>query len=86
MKFIALPNDRLLSFYLSAEEYIARQIVLEEDVLLLWSVAPTVIFGKHQIAEQEINLPYCREHHIHIFQRHSGGGCVYGHNIRVHHW
>ena len=77
MKFIALPNDRLLSFYLSAEEYIARQTVLEEDVLLLWSVAPTVIFGKHQIAEQEINLPYCQEHHIHIFQRHSGGGCVY---------
>ena len=50
---------------------------VSEPMLFTWIVAPTVIYGRHQIMEAEVNEAYCREHNIHIVQRKSGGGCVY---------
>ena len=50
---------------------------VSEPVLFTWIVAPTVIYGRHQCREAEVNEVYCREHNIHIVQRKSGGGCVY---------
>jgi lipoic acid synthetase/lipoate-protein ligase A len=43
----------------------------------MWQVAPTVIFGRNQVVENEVNLEYCREHDIRVVRRKSGGGCVY---------
>jgi lipoic acid synthetase/lipoate-protein ligase A len=43
----------------------------------MWQVAPTVIFGRNQVVENEVNLDYCREHDIRVVRRKSGGGCVY---------
>lgn len=43
----------------------------------MWQVEPSVIFGRNQLIENEVNLNYCREHHIKMFRRKSGGGCVY---------
>lgn len=74
----ALLSDsrpRPLEFYLAMEEYIAETI--GEDVFFLWQTGPTVIFGRNQIAEAEVNLPYCEQHGIRVVQRKSGGGCVY---------
>ena len=50
---------------------------VEEPTLFTWIVKPTVIYGRHQSAEVEVNEEYCREHNIKIVQRKSGGGCVY---------
>lgn len=50
---------------------------IEEPTLFTWVVAPTVIYGRHQTAEAEVNESYCREHGIAVVQRKSGGGCVY---------
>ena len=50
---------------------------VQTPVLFTWVVEPTVIFGKHQIREQEVNERYCKEHSIRVVQRQSGGGCVY---------
>ena len=78
MKYIALPTNeiRQLSFYLAMEEYVARH-VSEPDCFFMWQVAPTVIFGRNQVVENEVNLEYCREHDIRVVRRKSGGGCVY---------
>ena len=78
MKYIRLPDEKehRLTFYLAMEEYVAR-CLNEPDVLFLWQVAPTVIFGRNQVAENEVNLDYCRAHDIQVFRRKSGGGCVY---------
>lgn len=78
MKYIALPTNenRQLSFYLAMEEYIARHLQ-EPDCFFMWQVAPTVIFGRNQVVENEVNLDYCREHDIRVVRRKSGGGCVY---------
>ena len=78
MKYVALPfmGTRRLSFYLAMEEYVARHLD-EPDCFFMWQVEPTVIFGRNQVVENEVNLDYCREHGIHVVRRKSGGGCVY---------
>ena len=78
MKYISLPTeeDRRLSFYLAMEEYVARHFK-DDDLFFMWRVAPSVIFGRNQVMENEVNVDYCRKHHIHIYRRKSGGGCVY---------
>ena len=43
----------------------------------MWQVAPTVIFGRNQLIENEVNLDFCRKHDIQVYRRKSGGGCVY---------
>jgi lipoic acid synthetase/lipoate-protein ligase A len=58
------------------EEYVARHMK-EPDCFFMWQVAPTVIFGRNQVVENEVNLEYCREHDIRVVRRKSGGGCVY---------
>ena len=77
MKHVVLPDTvrRSLAFYLAMEEYVAREV--EDEAFFVWRVAPTVIFGRNQVLENEVNLEYCREHGVDIVQRKSGGGCVY---------
>lgn len=87
MKHIALPDgrQRRLVFYLAMEEYIAKHLdeLLPDresgrrEVFFLWQVPPTVIFGRNQVIEVEVNINYCKEHGINMFRRKSGGGCVY---------
>lgn len=76
MRHIILPDDkpRRLVFYLSMEEYAARKL---GGGFFLWQSRPTVIIGRNQDMEAEVNLPYCREHSIEVYRRKSGGGCVY---------
>ena len=78
MKYITLPDtiERRLSFYLAMEEYIARHID-EDDCFFMWQVQPSVIFGRHQVAENEVNFDSCKQHGIQVYRRKSGGGCVY---------
>ena len=77
MKHIILPDtqDRSLAFFLAMEEFVARE--LEGEAFFVWRVRPTVIFGRNQVLENEVNLEYCREYDVDIVQRKSGGGCVY---------
>lgn len=78
MKYIALPEEkgRRLSFYLAMEEWVARHLD-ESACFFMWQVAPTVIFGRNQVVENEVNVAYCREKGIQMYRRKSGGGCVY---------
>lgn len=89
MTLIALPHPpgtfgetgRRLVFYLAMEEYVAahreRLVGPKGEALFLWQVPPTVIFGRNQVMEAEVNVAYCREKGIRMFRRKSGGGCVY---------
>lgn len=65
----------LLDEYLQIEQDLVQRI--QESTLFTWVVAPTVIYGRHQLREQEVNEAYCAEHGIRVVQRQSGGGCVY---------
>lgn len=78
MIYVSLPFEakRQLTFYLAMEEFVARNLD-GDDFFFMWQVEPTVIFGRNQLIENEVNLDYCREHGIRTFRRKSGGGCVY---------
>ena len=69
-------KERRLSFYLAMEEWVARRLD-EPECFFMWQVAPTVIFGRNQVMENEVNVDYCHEKGIQMFRRKSGGGCVY---------
>ncbi len=77
MVYISIPEkDRSLSFYLAMEEHIARHLD-EDDCFFMWQVRPSVIFGRNQLIENEVNTAYCRSNNISMYRRKSGGGCVY---------
>lgn len=82
MKYLCLPASvacdvpRILPFYLAMEEH-AAAIMQDDDIFFMWQVEPTVIFGRNQLIDSEVNLPYCREHNIRYYRRKSGGGCVF---------
>ena len=69
------PTNRRLVWYLAMEEYFAKQV--QEDIFFTWVVSPTVIFGRHQVMEAEVNMDFCRANGIAMYRRKSGGGCVY---------
>ena len=77
MKNVVLPDAvrRSLAFYLAMEEYVASAV--EDEAFFVWRVEPTVIYGRNQVLENEVNMEYCREHGVDIVRRKSGGGCVY---------
>lgn len=78
MIYVNIPTtyEKELSFYLAAEEYIARNL-RGDEYFFMWQVQPTVIFGRNQLIENEVNMKFCHQHGIRTFRRKSGGGCVY---------
>ena len=85
MKYVVLKDqtDRRLSFYLAMEEYVAHHMGDDDDLFFMWQVKPTVIFGRNQLMESEVNVDYCRTHGIEMYRRKSGGGCVYADRSNV---
>lgn len=63
-----------LVFYLALEEYLAGK---GEPAFFLWQTRPTVIFGRNQDMQAEVNIPWCEAHRVEMYRRKSGGGCVY---------
>ena len=82
MKHLKLPDDqvRRLPFYLAMEEHAAQLLRNDESIdelFFTWRVRPTVIFGRNQLIDSEVNVAYCKQHGIEYYRRKSGGGCVY---------
>ena len=75
VKVEKVQDGLLLDEYLQIERDLVERV--QEPTLFTWVVAPTVIFGRHQLREQEVNEAYCAKHGIRVVQRQSGGGCVY---------
>lgn len=75
---LVILNDskpRRLAFYLAEEEYLARRYP-DRDFFFAWQVEPSVIIGRNQLLEKEINVDFCHENGVGIFRRKSGGGAV----------
>lgn len=85
MIYVELPDTevRRLPFYLAMEEYLARNVAGETDLFFMWQVDPTVIFGRNQIIDNEVNIDYCRRNGIAMCRRKSGGGCVFANRDNI---
>lgn len=64
-----------VAFNLAAEEYLLKQV--KDDVFMVWQNEPSVILGKHQDKDMEVNVDYAEKHRIGVYKRSSGGGAVY---------
>ena len=78
MVYVKLPveTEYRLPFYLAMEEYVAREFPAQ-DYFFMWQVEPTVIFGRNQLVDSEVDRVYCNDNGIQVYRRKSGGGCVY---------
>ena len=62
-------------FHLAAEEYLLKQ--KRDNFFMLWQSAPSVVIGKHQSVQAEVDEEYLRQNGIALARRFSGGGAVY---------
>jgi len=77
MKYLKLSGNDA-AFHLAAEYYITEYDPFSgADICWFWRTCPTVVIGKYQVAQAEVNLPYLKEHGIRLVRRHSGGGTIY---------
>ena len=63
------------SFNHALEEYFLKDT--RESVFMIWQNEPTVLIGRNQNLELEINTDFTKVHDMHVVRRLSGGGTVY---------
>ena len=72
---LCIENDEHNPAYnLAFEEYICG---LGVDAFMLWRNSPSVIIGRFQEVESEVDTDFARAHGIKVVRRNSGGGAVY---------
>jgi len=62
-------------FNLAAEEYLLTGFT--DDCFMLWQNGPSIIVGKNQNTNSEINVDYVQQNNIKVVRRLSGGGAVF---------
>ncbi|MBR0352727.1 MAG: lipoate--protein ligase [Oscillospiraceae bacterium] len=63
-------------YNLAFEEYVLNTFT-QGDILILWQNDRTVVIGRNQCAEAEIDPDYIRENGVNVVRRATGGGAVY---------
>ena len=64
------------AYNLAFEEYVLTNRT-NGSYLILWQNANSVIIGRNQNAEAEINRSFVDQHNIRVIRRNTGGGAVY---------
>ncbi|MDD4792783.1 MAG: lipoate--protein ligase [Firmicutes bacterium] len=73
-----IPNDSNdPRFNLAFEEYVLKNLDMDDSYLLLWRNSPTVVVGRFQNTPDEVNEDYIRKHGVNVVRRMTGGGAVY---------
>lgn len=62
-------------FNLAAEEFLLKKS--KENYFMLWQDTASVVVGKHQSVEAEVNVDFAEQQNILLARRLSGGGTVY---------
>lgn len=65
------------TFNLAAEEYCLRNLESLPNILMLWQNDNSIIIGRYQNAEKEINIDAVRRGKVKVVRRSTGGGAVY---------
>jgi lipoate-protein ligase A len=72
-----LNDSKDPTFNLALEEYVLKELDSDEDFVLLWQNANSVIIGRNQNTYEEINHDVIKEHDVIVVRRITGGGAVY---------
>ena len=74
--FVSESKDPYLNF--AREETILKDKSFgDEDIIMLYKDAPSVIIGRNQNILEEVNMDFINENNIILARRISGGGAVY---------
>ncbi|PWG00376.1 lipoate--protein ligase [Levilactobacillus bambusae] len=76
MQYIAMKTHDIRT-NLATEQYLMNSGKVSVPFMLFYIEEPCIIVGRNQNTLEEINEDYCREHHITITRRLSGGGAMY---------
>lgn len=68
------PHVNLASEY---RLFIKKDLYGNEDLFIIWKNKNTVVIGRNQNLNAEVNMIYANEIHANISRRFSGGGAVY---------
>ena len=63
-----------LSFYLGLEKYVINNI--KDDCFFIWDINKSIIIGKNQLLETEVNVDTALKEGYKIYRRPSGGGAI----------
>lgn len=63
------------TYYLALEKYLLNHT--DGEYFFTWDIFPTIVCGKHQLLQAEVNLEYLTSIGAEITRRHSGGGTVF---------
>ena len=64
-------------FNLALEQYVFDCLPRDREYFMLWQNDNTIVVGKHQNTDEEINADFVRTHGVRVVRRLSGGGAVY---------
>ena len=80
MKTIYFLNNEInkISYYLAIEDYFLNYT--NEEVFFIWNIDKSIIIGKNQLLEGEVNINFTKKNCIPIYRRPSGGGAIYADN------
>ena len=76
MQYIESPSTNP-AWNLALEQYVFDHLPKDEDYFMLWQNDNTVVVGKYQNTDEEINPEIVEKENIHVVRRLSGGGAVY---------
>ncbi len=77
MLFVDNDNVTDARLNLALEEYVLRNKMTEEDILLFYVNSPSIIIGRNQNTIEEIDSDVVAARGIQVVRRISGGGAVY---------
>ena len=77
MLFVDNRGNTHAPLNLALEEYVFRNKPVDDDLLLFYINAPSIIIGRNQNTIEEINPGIVAERGIEVVRRISGGGAVY---------
>ena len=63
-----------LSLYLGLEKYVINNI--KDDCFFIWDINKSIIIGKNQLLEAEVNVEKALNNGYKIYRRPSGGGAI----------
>lgn len=77
MKRIVIPDPGPadIPFFLSVEEW-AAQYLPADEYFFAWQVSPSIICGRHQEIDLEVDLGAAAREGVKVWRRKSGGGAV----------
>lgn len=76
MLYYVMPSDDIRR-NLATEEYLMYNREFDEPLVLFYYEKPSIIVGRNQNTQEEVNQKYVDENNIVVTRRRSGGGAVY---------